>query len=219
MNKLRKDEKGITLIALVITIVVLLILAGVSISMLTGENGIITQAQNAKLETRGAQVEDLVELYKNNKRVSQYSNTESQTEAELLQELKNRKLVEDKEIDTESKTITIGKRVICYALPENAVNRTALKFLVNSGEDGIVVLPVSKYDCREGGYEVDWGDGTTGLDETVIANKETKLANIGKLNLAIGIDMPSGMPHTYSESNKEYVIVCVLTTEVLQKIK
>ena len=35
-----KGEKGITLIALVITIIVLLILAGVSISMLTGENGI-----------------------------------------------------------------------------------------------------------------------------------------------------------------------------------
>ena len=46
-----KKEKGITLIALVVTIVVLLILAGVSISMLTGENGIITQAQEAKEET------------------------------------------------------------------------------------------------------------------------------------------------------------------------
>ena len=43
-----KSNKGITLIALVVTIVVLLILAGVSISMLTGENGIITQAQKAK---------------------------------------------------------------------------------------------------------------------------------------------------------------------------
>ena len=43
-----KSNKGITLIALVVTIVVLLILAGVSISMLIGENGIITQAQNAK---------------------------------------------------------------------------------------------------------------------------------------------------------------------------
>ena len=43
-----KRNNGITLIALVVTIVVLLILAGVSISMLTGENGIIKQAQNAK---------------------------------------------------------------------------------------------------------------------------------------------------------------------------
>ena len=48
-NKFKMSMKGITLIALVVTIVVLLILAGVSISMLTGENGIIIQAQNAKL--------------------------------------------------------------------------------------------------------------------------------------------------------------------------
>lgn len=42
---------GITLIALVITIIVLLILAGVSIAMLTGDNGVLTQAQNAKNQT------------------------------------------------------------------------------------------------------------------------------------------------------------------------
>ena len=46
-----KKEKGITLVALVVTIVVLLILAAVSISMLGGENGIITQAIRAKEET------------------------------------------------------------------------------------------------------------------------------------------------------------------------
>lgn len=50
MNKLRKNEKGITLIALVVTIVVLLILAGVSISMLTGENRIIEKAGEASKE-------------------------------------------------------------------------------------------------------------------------------------------------------------------------
>ena len=49
-----KNNKGITLIALVITIIVLLILAGVSIAMLTGENGILTQAQKAKNETENA---------------------------------------------------------------------------------------------------------------------------------------------------------------------
>ena len=45
---LKRRERGITLIALVITIIVLLIHAGVSTSMLTGENGILTQAQTAK---------------------------------------------------------------------------------------------------------------------------------------------------------------------------
>ena len=48
--KNKKSERGITLIALVITIIVLLILAGVSIAMLTGDNGILTQATAAKKE-------------------------------------------------------------------------------------------------------------------------------------------------------------------------
>lgn len=45
------NNKGITLIALVITIIVLLILAGVSIAMLTGNNGILTQASTAQKNT------------------------------------------------------------------------------------------------------------------------------------------------------------------------
>ena len=60
-----KEEKGITLIALVITVIVLLILAGVSIAMLTGNNGILTQAQKSKQETSEVaqkEKEDLVKL-------------------------------------------------------------------------------------------------------------------------------------------------------------
>ena len=53
-----KANSGITLIALVITIIVLLILAGVSIAMLTGQNGILTQAQNAKTTTEKAEVKE-----------------------------------------------------------------------------------------------------------------------------------------------------------------
>ena len=57
-----KNVKGITLIALVITIIVLLILAGVSIAMLTGENGILTQAQKAKNETENAARQEEMDL-------------------------------------------------------------------------------------------------------------------------------------------------------------
>ncbi len=51
MLKVLKKNKGITLIALVITIVILLILAGVSIGLLLGENGIITRSREAKERT------------------------------------------------------------------------------------------------------------------------------------------------------------------------
>ena len=53
-----KKENGITLIALVITIIVLLILAGVSIAMLTGDNGILTKSNEAKTaSTEGEKLE------------------------------------------------------------------------------------------------------------------------------------------------------------------
>ena len=60
--KLRMSMKGITLIALVVTIVVLLILAGVSISMLTGENGIITQAKKSKDETTLGEIKEEINV-------------------------------------------------------------------------------------------------------------------------------------------------------------
>ena len=61
INK-KEEQNGITLIALVITIIVLLILAGVTIAMLTGQNGILTQAQNAKTTTEYKTAEEKVKL-------------------------------------------------------------------------------------------------------------------------------------------------------------
>ena len=57
-----KEGKGITLIALVITIIVLLILAGVTIATLTGDNGILTQAGNAKDKTTEAESIERVQV-------------------------------------------------------------------------------------------------------------------------------------------------------------
>ena len=51
-EELKFGKKGITLIALVITIIVLLTLAGITITTLTGENGILTNAQNASGQTK-----------------------------------------------------------------------------------------------------------------------------------------------------------------------
>ena len=57
-----KNIRGITLIALVITIIVLLILAGVTIATLTGDNGILTRANDAKTETEQAEEDELRKL-------------------------------------------------------------------------------------------------------------------------------------------------------------
>lgn len=57
-----KNNRGITLIALVITIIVLLILAGVSIAMLTGDNGILTRATESSSATNLAEVLERVNM-------------------------------------------------------------------------------------------------------------------------------------------------------------
>ena len=72
MKENLKNKKGITLIALVITIIVLLILAGVSIATLTGENGLIKQATVAKENTEIAGSEEKINLLLQEAYINEY---------------------------------------------------------------------------------------------------------------------------------------------------
>ena len=74
LRKKLKNTKGITLIALVVTIIVLLILAGVSIAMLTGNNGILTQGKRAKEEQAHAAVKEGIMLLYNEYKTKQAVN-------------------------------------------------------------------------------------------------------------------------------------------------
>ena len=74
-TKAFKSTKGITLIALVVTIIILLILAGVSIAMLTGNNGILTQGKRAKEEQAHAAVKEGIMLLYNEYRTKQEVNS------------------------------------------------------------------------------------------------------------------------------------------------
>ena len=67
-----KRNKGITLIALVVTIIVLLILAGISIVMLTGQNGILNRANEAKEKTGVEQKEENEKLQGYEDTINQY---------------------------------------------------------------------------------------------------------------------------------------------------
>ncbi len=69
-----RNQRGITLIALVITIIVLLILAGVSIAMLTGDNGILTRANQAAFKTAFATARENVANTINEAMTNHYGN-------------------------------------------------------------------------------------------------------------------------------------------------
>mgnify|MGYP004613338679 CR=1 FL=1 len=80
MKLKNKGKAGITLIALVVTIILLLILAGVSISMLTGENGIINKASTAKTTTMLSDYKEKVDMFIIDKKMeNQEFNEESLT--------------------------------------------------------------------------------------------------------------------------------------------
>lgn len=129
------QNKGITLIALVITIIVLLILAGVSIAMLTGENGILTQANKSKVETRGAAVQEARDLWKANQELDEKtSDSTAQTLDELLSDLEKQNLLTSEEVATVKETgeITIGSRTIVFGVSGD----TLVAMFEKAQEDG-----------------------------------------------------------------------------------
>lgn len=70
-----KNQKGITLIALVITIIVLLILAGVSIAMLAGDNGVLTKSRQAKADNELGAAKDQIALVATEAMADYFENT------------------------------------------------------------------------------------------------------------------------------------------------
>ena len=86
MGKLKKNKvSGITLIALVVSIIVLLILAGVSIQMLTGDNGILTRAGESKKKTDEASILENIKLAYNNAQIGKYTKA-NENFADTMQE-------------------------------------------------------------------------------------------------------------------------------------
>ena len=97
-NLSKEKNMGITLIALIITIIVLLILAAVSIATLTGENGILTRANDARFQTNLATLKEEIEIYKvgeqlNNKiGIDQYPVIKEETLEKVDKNIINEKL-------------------------------------------------------------------------------------------------------------------------------
>ena len=100
-----KKNNGITLIALVITIIVLLILAGVTIATLTGENGILTRATDAKTNTEVAEEKEAISLAYSG--VMADTNGTGVTAEKLQTELQNNGYTNAKAVDNGDGTITV----------------------------------------------------------------------------------------------------------------
>ena len=128
-----KKEKGITLIALVVTIVVLLILAGVSTNILFSDSGLIEKAQDSGLKIRAAQVEEVVANWKQSNFINSSINKQKETADKMLEDLLDKKLVTEDEINREQEIITIKKsngnivKEISYSDVEIVISKTPEK--------------------------------------------------------------------------------------------
>ena len=141
---------GITLIALVITIIVLLILAGVTITTLTGENGILNKADTAQVETRAATVEELVRLWKTEQTAdNMIGENKTQTLGQLLDKLEEDNLItqEERTIIEDDGEITIGNKTIIFE-KLNAIDKVGNKVNENINDDGSINYEKLKEDLE-----------------------------------------------------------------------
>ena len=168
-----KNKKGITLIALVVTIVVLLILAGVTISLLLDENGIIAKSKDARAETRVSQIEDEVGMWKQHNFINKESNQAQESADTMLASLISRKLLTEDEIDRDQELITIKKKdgTIVKEISYGNVTINITKTPATE-KSGAVVLTV---DSVDGLTKIDVSQGNEELNNFVNSlSKEQK---------------------------------------------
>ena len=87
MKKFKRQNEAITLVSLVITIIILLILAGITIATLTGENGLFVRAQRAKIKSQLASAKEEVSLAITAKISENYDNIDSITPKMVVDEI------------------------------------------------------------------------------------------------------------------------------------
>ncbi len=194
-----REKKGITLIALVVTIVVLLILAGITISLVFSENGVVTKAKLAKEETR-----DMWEL---DKSLTQYVGGSSQSLDELLNNLEEQKTItaEEKAEIKETGSVTIGSRTITFNTARTLVE------LYDAGE--LKIGDYVNYQNPTSGSYTSLGS-KTGMEDLItdgsdpdqifnVANNQLNWRVLGKDEATGGIKLIAGSPMK-RESNSAY---------------
>ena len=125
-----RNKNAITLIALVVTIVVLLILAGVTISLLLDENGIIAKSKDARNANRAGTIRDEITLWEADKVASENGAGSHESMDAFLARLKTRGLINDEDIQKikDTRELQVGKEIIKF--PSDA------KTLVQAFNDG-----------------------------------------------------------------------------------
>lgn len=138
-NEREQKERGITLIALVVTIIVLIILAGVSINMLVGDNGIIPQTQTAKTQTEQATLKEKLDMIVLERELNvSLSSTVEEDETDVFLEMMGDKEITQEDIDSFNEILqSYGKQLTAI---NNASDIQKIGTEGNYPLDGLYVL-------------------------------------------------------------------------------
>ena len=174
---LKFRNRGITLIALVITIIVLLILAGITIAAISGDNGILQNAARAKEKTEEAEIEEQIKLAQMELQIEGRDSTVNN----ILEKMVDEGNIEENEIDLvriedngnailklKNTEINIGKingsePLLNDDLEGNEEYKTFITEWKIDQEGMQIVLPIMdsyKEQARNYDFTVDYGDGT-----------------------------------------------------------
>ncbi len=112
-----KNQKGITLVVLIITIILMLILTTVTVTT-SINGGLINSTQSAKENARALEVERAEEMWEISVRDDREDGKAEKTLGELLEELREKELLTEKEVEEirKNKFITIGNRTISFEI-------------------------------------------------------------------------------------------------------
>ena len=192
---MKTRENGITLIALVITIIVLLLLAGVAIATLTGENGLITRAKQAKKTQIEAEIKESLILAVQDLQVEKVGDA---TLDDITQEWIDEKLSEynpsvKDDASISGKKITMKKYGIIktYMIDENlniteVKNESGIEFSyeIKSRNNGIIQLLIKIRDNENGINRIECANGNViqcygtreekGIDQEIEVGTEYK---------------------------------------------
>jgi len=162
-----KNNKGITLIALVITIIVLIILAGVTINLTLGQNGIFNKAEEAKEEQYQASERDALELILSEANIEKATNDEYNSNDFLTNMFENEGMIVDSNIVTVDRyrfQIDREKLIIVNMLGESNVRiLTQTKEYLGKSEDNKYLVSVElkiESDVDINTMEIQMPDGT-----------------------------------------------------------
>ena len=181
-------ERGITLIALIITIIVLLILAGVALAALTGDSGIISNSEKAKEQTNLANAKEQVQLAIQGALTEGFGKiTKDNLETELNRLLGEGNYTIKPDNETGPWSVTIGKNEIMVTMD-------------GKNKEAVIEKEGTKPWIPEGFSKVDGTDLSTGL---VITNRED--GTIGNKNY-VWIEVPNNKKQKITVNSVEKTI-------------